>query len=141
MSDPDREWTIEHAGEQLYDIISLLDYDETSVKMWGPTAIDPTTVEQEEWRETFETVEAGERIRAALTPRLTGTPASFRLQISCTDTSDERHSEWSSLPQPGRTRSDLRFPGSGRARHAADAPEAHRILAARENVGKVVLVP
>jgi hypothetical protein len=37
MSDADREWT------------SLLDYDETSVKMWGPTATDPTTVEQE-WR-------------------------------------------------------------------------------------------
>src|ERR1700736_5517902 len=103
MSDADREWT------------SLLDYDETSVKMWGPTATDPTTVEQE-WRETSETVEAGERIRAALTPRLTGTPASFRLQISCTDTSDERHSEWFSIPQPGRTRSDLRFPGTGRAR-------------------------
>jgi hypothetical protein len=47
MSDADREWTIEHAGEQLYDIISLLDYDETSVKRWGPTATDPTTVEQE----------------------------------------------------------------------------------------------
>ena len=47
MSDADREWTIEHAGEQLYDIISLLDYDETSVKIWGPTATDPTTVEQE----------------------------------------------------------------------------------------------
>jgi hypothetical protein len=45
MSDADREWTIEHAGEQLYDIISLL-----------------------EWRETFETQEAGERIRAALAP-------------------------------------------------------------------------
>jgi hypothetical protein len=41
MSDADREWTIEHAGEQLYDIISLLDYDETSVNMWGPTATDP----------------------------------------------------------------------------------------------------
>jgi hypothetical protein len=47
MSDADREWTIEHAGEQLYDIICLLDYDETSVKIWGPTATDPTTVEQE----------------------------------------------------------------------------------------------
>ena len=53
MSDADREWTIEHAGEQLYDIISLLDYDETSVKMCRPTATDPTTVEQEEWREIF----------------------------------------------------------------------------------------
>ena len=37
MSDADREWTIEHAGEQLYDIISMLDYDETSVKMCRPT--------------------------------------------------------------------------------------------------------
>ena len=73
MSDADREWTIEHAGEQLYDIISLLDYDETSVKMCRPTATDPTTVEQEEWREAFETVDAGERVRVALTPRLTGT--------------------------------------------------------------------
>ena len=33
MSDADREWTIEHAGEQLYDIVILLDYDETSVKI------------------------------------------------------------------------------------------------------------
>ena len=46
MSDADREWTIEHAGQQLSDIISLLNYDETSVKIWGPTATDPTTVEQ-----------------------------------------------------------------------------------------------
>ena len=68
MSDADREWTIEHAGEQLYDIISLLDYDDTRVKIWGPTATDPTTVEQEIGRETFGTLEAGERIRAALTP-------------------------------------------------------------------------
>lgn len=44
LSAADREWTVEHAGEeQLYDIISLLDYDETSVKIWGPTATDPTT--------------------------------------------------------------------------------------------------
>jgi hypothetical protein len=41
MSDADREWTIEHAGEQLYDIVILLDYDETSVKIWRPTATDP----------------------------------------------------------------------------------------------------
>ena len=47
MPDADREWTIEHAGEQLHDIISLLDYNETSVKIWGPTATDPTIVEQE----------------------------------------------------------------------------------------------
>jgi hypothetical protein len=33
MSDADREWTIEHAGEQLYDIVILLDYDEPSVKI------------------------------------------------------------------------------------------------------------
>ena len=38
MSDADQEWTIEHAGEQLYDIIILLDYDETGVKIWRPTA-------------------------------------------------------------------------------------------------------
>jgi len=53
MSDADREWTIEHAGEQLYDIVILLDYDEPSFKIWRPTATDPTTVEQEKWRETF----------------------------------------------------------------------------------------
>jgi hypothetical protein len=47
MSDADREWTIEHAGEQLYEIVILLDHDETSVKIWRPTATDPTTVEQE----------------------------------------------------------------------------------------------
>ncbi|MFZ0228786.1 MAG: hypothetical protein WA622_24575 [Mycobacterium sp.] len=47
MSDADQEWTIEHAGEQLYDIVILLDYDETRVKIWRPTATDPTTVEQE----------------------------------------------------------------------------------------------
>ena len=68
MLDADREWTIEHAGEQLYDIVILLDYDEPSVKIWRPTATDPTTVEQEIWCETFETLEAGERIRAAVTP-------------------------------------------------------------------------
>ena len=47
MSDADREWTIEHAGERLYDIVILLDYDETRVKIWRPTATGPTTVEQE----------------------------------------------------------------------------------------------
>lgn len=47
MSDADREWTIEHAGEQLYAIVILLDYDGTSVKIWRPTATGPTTVEQE----------------------------------------------------------------------------------------------
>ena len=54
MSDADPEW-------------SLLDYDETSVKIWGrprPTR-QPRT---REWREAFETLEAGGRIRAALTP-------------------------------------------------------------------------
>jgi hypothetical protein len=47
MSDADREW-------------SLLDYDETSVKIWGPTATDrqPRT---REWREACETLEAGGR--------------------------------------------------------------------------------
>jgi hypothetical protein len=61
MSAADREWTIEHAGEQLYDIINLLDGDETSVKLWGPTATDPTTVEHENgarlsrpWRQASE---------------------------------------------------------------------------------------
>ena len=61
MSDADREWTIEHAGEQLYDIISLLGDDETSVKIWGPAETDPTTVEQENgarlsrpWRQASE---------------------------------------------------------------------------------------
>ncbi|HUL99430.1 MAG TPA: hypothetical protein VLU24_08435 [Mycobacterium sp.] len=57
MSDADREWTIEHAGEQLYDIISSLDYDETKFEI---------------------SLEAGERIRAALTP------AGWRL-IGCGD--------------------------------------------------------
>jgi hypothetical protein len=56
------EWTIKHFEEQLYDIVSMLDYDAKDVKMWGPNATDPTTVEQEEWRETFETVEPGERL-------------------------------------------------------------------------------
>jgi hypothetical protein len=61
MSDADREWTIEHAGEQPYDIISSLDYDETKIKIWGPTAIDPTTVVRENgaipsrpWRQASE---------------------------------------------------------------------------------------
>ena len=61
MSDADQEWTIEHAGEQLYDIIILLDYDETSVKIWGPSATGPATVEQENdarlsrpWRQASE---------------------------------------------------------------------------------------
>ena len=43
MRDADREWSIKHAGQQLYDIIGLLDDDEISVKIWGPTATDPTT--------------------------------------------------------------------------------------------------
>ncbi len=47
MSDADREWTIEHTGERLYDILSVLDDDETSVKIWGPNATGPATVEQE----------------------------------------------------------------------------------------------
>jgi hypothetical protein len=61
MSDADREWTIEHAAEQVYDIISLLDYDEATVKICGPTAADPTTVEQDNgarlsrpWRQASE---------------------------------------------------------------------------------------
>jgi hypothetical protein len=68
MSDADREWTIEHAGEQLYDIVILLDYDETSVKIWRPTATDPTTVEHENGARLSRPLEAGERIRAAVTP-------------------------------------------------------------------------
>jgi len=48
-------------------IVNLLDYDGTSVKIWRPTATGPTTVEQENG-ETLETLEAGERIRAAVTP-------------------------------------------------------------------------
>jgi hypothetical protein len=68
MSDADREWTIEHAGEQLYDIIILLDYDETSVKIMGTDRNRPDNRRTREWRETFETLEAGKRIRAALTP-------------------------------------------------------------------------
>ena len=61
MFDADREWTMEHAGEQLYDIVILLDYDEASVKIGGPTATDPTTVDQENgarlsrpWRQASE---------------------------------------------------------------------------------------
>jgi hypothetical protein len=61
MSDADREWTIEHAGEQLYDIVILLDYDETGVEIWRPTATDPATVEQKNsarlsrpWRQASE---------------------------------------------------------------------------------------
>jgi hypothetical protein len=101
----------------------LLDYDETSVKMCGPTATDPTTVEQEEWRETFETVEAGERIRAALTPRLTGTPASFRLQISCTDTSDGTPSGFPSRNPVVRA---VTFVFRGQV--AQDTPPANEVL-------------
>jgi hypothetical protein len=50
---------IEHAGEQLYDIISLLGYDETSADRPRP----PDSRRTREWRETFETQEAGEHIR------------------------------------------------------------------------------
>jgi hypothetical protein len=42
MSDADRESTTDHAGEQPYTSISLLDHDETSIKIFGPTATDPT---------------------------------------------------------------------------------------------------
>ena len=59
MSDADREWTIEHAGEQLYDIVILLDYDDKRQDM--ETDRDrPGNRRTEEKRETFETLEAGE---------------------------------------------------------------------------------
>jgi hypothetical protein len=48
MSDADREW-------------SLLDYNETSVQIWGPTATDPITPNKTMAR-GFQTLEAGGRI-------------------------------------------------------------------------------
>lgn len=64
MRDADREWTIEHAGEQPYDIIGLVDYDEASVTICGPTRQPSNKTMTRDFRDP----EAGERIRAALTP-------------------------------------------------------------------------
>jgi hypothetical protein len=51
MADANEEWAIEHVEEQHYDITSLLNYDAAGVEVWGPDVTDPTTVEQDEWRE------------------------------------------------------------------------------------------
>ncbi len=60
MSDADREWTIEHTGEQPYDILSVLDHDETSVTIRGPNERDrPGNRRTREWRKTFQTLGAG----------------------------------------------------------------------------------
>ncbi len=64
MCDADREWTIEHAGEQPYGIIGLVDYDETSVTIWNPTRQPSDKTMTQDFRDP----EAGERIRAALNP-------------------------------------------------------------------------
>jgi hypothetical protein len=67
MSDADREWTIEHAGEQLYDSSAC----STTAEKRQDMATDrdrPDNRRTREWRETFQTLEAGELIRAALTP-------------------------------------------------------------------------
>lgn len=110
MADTSEDWAIEHVEEQLYDIISLLTYDAKDVKMRGPNVTDAATVGEDEWSEDYDSVEAGERIRAPLSPRLTGNPATFQLQISWTDTNNQRHSGWYKIPHPGRTRPDLRSP-------------------------------
>jgi hypothetical protein len=89
MADASEDWAIEHIAEQQYEIISLLNYDATDVEVWGPNVTDPTAVEQDEWRERYEVVEAGQRSSVALTPRSTGAPASCRLKISWTDPSDQ----------------------------------------------------
>jgi hypothetical protein len=110
MADAEPEWTVVHVEEQRYDIASMLEYDASHVKMWGPNVTDAATTGEDAWRQTFETVEAGERIRAALTPRLTGSPAPCRIQISWTDNSGEHRFEWYTVPIPGRTRLDLESP-------------------------------
>jgi hypothetical protein len=47
MSDADREWTIEHAGEQLYDTSACSTTTKQASRYGDRTATDPTTVEQE----------------------------------------------------------------------------------------------
>jgi hypothetical protein len=100
--DVDPEWTITHVEEQLYDIASLLRYDATTVKIWGPDVTDAGSFAEAEWLEIYEVFNAGERIRAGLTPRKTGHAAACQLQISWTDESDNHRSEWYRVPIPGR---------------------------------------
>jgi hypothetical protein len=57
MADANKDWAIEHEGEQRYDIVSLLVYNATNVEMWGPDATDPRHAGQEEWRQTVEWVD------------------------------------------------------------------------------------
>lgn len=44
MADAEPEWTVVHVEEQRYDIASMLEYDASHVKMWGPNVIDAATV-------------------------------------------------------------------------------------------------
>ena len=74
MSDDDREWTIEHAGKQLDDIISLLGYDETSADRPRPTRQPPNKRMARDFRDSG----GGRAYSAALTP------AGWRLTV-CSD--------------------------------------------------------
>jgi predicted nucleotide-binding protein len=120
------EWAIEHVQEQQYDVFSLLDYDASDVEMSGPNVKD-TNIEwdpkPQPWRRTFDALEPNAPIRLTLTPQLQGQPSKFCLQISWTDPGGERHSGSYTIPQPGRTRPDLRSPvPPGLATRAANTP-------------------
>jgi hypothetical protein len=113
MSDAGNDRAIEHVKEQQYEIISLLKYDAKDVEMAGPNVASSAIQfgqDEKEWHRAFDIIEAGASVQATLRPKLTGQPSTFRLEISWTDTSDERHSEWCTIPQPGRTRADIRSP-------------------------------
>jgi hypothetical protein len=104
-------WKIEHVEEQLYDIFTYLPYTATAVKMRGPGVTNAHTVGEEEWRQDFDRVEPSEDavLRAALTPRSTGSPAKAEVQISWSDPDEGWHSGWYDVPLPGRTNPNLKF--------------------------------
>jgi predicted nucleotide-binding protein len=112
MADASGDWVIEHVTEQTYDVINSLDYDATEVQFDGPNvAISRIDFGlNSPWRKNHEVIEAGAYVQESLTPKLTGQPSTFRLEISWTDPKGERHSGSYTIPQPGRSRPDLRSP-------------------------------
>jgi predicted nucleotide-binding protein len=112
MADASGDWVIEHVTEQTYDVINSLDYDATDVQFDGPN-IAVARIDfglNRPWHKNHDVIEAGAHVQESLTPKLTGQPSTFRLEISWTDPKGERHSGSYTIPQPGRSRPDLRLP-------------------------------
>lgn len=111
MADASEDWAIEHVKDQTYDVVSLLGYDAKDVVFEGPN-VAVARIDfgggAKIWRKTYEIIEAGAYVHEHLTPRLTGQPSTFRLEISWTDAKGDRRSGTYTIPQPGRTRPDLR---------------------------------